>query len=409
MSWQRSAASVVHRHIWQRLPHGLRRQALLHASSRLAPRPDPHARTVQPVFVAGYFRTASGLGESARLCAEACHALGYDTRTVDISAEHMQPTDLPHDAVADARSHLGPGTVILHVNAPLVPLALLQLGRAFVRSKHIIGTWAWELERVPPDWRRGLPFVHQAWAPSRFTAEAVRQKASALAIRVVPHPLAVRARPVAAGSRDRFRVLMIFNAASSFARKNPCAGIAAFRRAFGADANAELVVKSSNLDVYPGARAALKTAIGGQSNIRHIDHVLPPHEIEALYEFAGAVLSLHRSEGFGLVLAEAMLRGLPVVATNWSGNVDFLDADNGCPVRYGLVPARDPRGVYDFPDLRWAEPDIDHAAEYLRRLSSDPDWRTRIGRRAAEDAARIFSLEAYGAVMNELVGRPSPH
>ena len=64
---------------------------------------------------------------------------------------------------------------------------------------------------------------------------------------------------------------------------------------------------------------------------------------------------------------------------------------------------------YDFPDLRWAEPDIDHAAEYLRRLSSDPDWRTRIGRRAAEDAARIFSLEAYGAVMNELVGRPSPH
>ena len=176
MSWQRSAASVVHRHIWQRLPHGLRRQALLHASSRLAPRPDPHARPVQPVFVAGYFRTASGLGESARLCAEACHALGSipapsTSRPSTCSRPTCRMMQLPMLAA------IGPGTVILHVNAPLVPLALMQLGRAFVRSKHIIGTWAWELERVPPDWRRGLRFVHQAWAPSQFTAEAVRQKA----------------------------------------------------------------------------------------------------------------------------------------------------------------------------------------------------------------------------------------
>jgi hypothetical protein len=136
----------------------------------------------------GYFRTASGLGESARLCAEACRALGYDTRTVDISAEHMQPTDLAHDA--DARSHVGPGTVILHINAPLVPLALLQFGRAFVKHKHIIGYWAWELELVPSEWRLGFPFVHQVWVPSRFTAGAVRQQNAVLPIRVVPHPIA---------------------------------------------------------------------------------------------------------------------------------------------------------------------------------------------------------------------------
>ena len=408
MSWHRSAASAVHRRIWQRLPRGLRRAVLLNATSLLAPRPDPDAAPVPPVFVVGYFRTASGLGESARLCDAACRALGLDTHSIDLSPDHMQPIDLPHDAPARARGHRGPGTVILHVNAPLVPLALRQLGRSFVKNKHIIGYWAWELESVPAEWCHGVAFVHRVWVPSRFTAEAVRRRTPALPIRIVPHPLAVHDRPRAAGSEDRFRVLMVFNAASGFARKNPCAGIAAFRKAFAGDTTAELIVKSSNLDVYPQARAMLAAAIGGQQNIRHIADVLPPHDLEALYDTADAVLSLHRSEGFGLVPAEAMLRGLPVVATDWSGNNDFLDADNGCPVRYRLIPARDPQRVYDFLELGWADADIDHAAELLQRLKNDPAWRTRIGQRAAADAARLFSLEAFGAAMNEVVIPPSP-
>jgi len=355
------------------------------------------------VFVVGYFSTASGLGEAARLCWEACCKLGLDARRIDISAAQMQPLDLPHDAPLDARGHRGPGTVIVHVNAPLVPLALTQLGRSFVRHKHIIGTWAWELESVPADWRHGIPFVHQVWVPSRFTAEAVRRRAPALPIRVVPHPLAARARPAAAGSQGRFRVLMVFNAASGFARKNPCAGIAAFRQAFAGDAAAELIVKSSNLGLYPEAWAVLAAAIGGQPNIRHIADVLPPQGLEALYDTADAVLSLHRSEGFGLVPAEAMLRGLAVVATDWSGNTDFLDTDNGCPVRYRLIPARDPQRVYDFPEFGWADADIDHAAELLRRLKNDPAWRTRIGQRAAGDAARLFSLEAFATTLHEIL------
>lgn len=385
----------------------MRRAALLHAASALAPRPSRDIAPAQPVFIVGYFCAASGLGESVRLCADACRSLGYDTRAIDISAKHMQPMDLPQQIGANGHTHRGPGTVVLHVNAPLIPLTLWQLGAAFVKGKHIIGYWAWELERVPLDWHRGMTVVHQAWVPSRFTAEALRLPGTRLPIRVVPHPLAACPYSKSSGSKDPFRVLLIFNAASGFARKNPCAGIMAFRKAFDADPSTELVVKSSNLDLYPEGRAMLEAAIGGQSNIRHIDHVLPPHELDALYDMTDVVISLHRSEGFGLVPAEAMLRGLPVIATGWSGNADFLNADNGCPVRYSLVPARDPQHIYDFPDLQWAEPDIDHAAEQLRRLRRDPDWRDHIGRSAAEDATRIFSLEAYAAVMNELLGAPS--
>ena len=393
---------------WQRIPRRLRRAALHQAASLLAPRPDAHASPAPPVFVIGYFRTASGLGEAARLCHEACRGLGLDARTIDISAAHMQPADLPPGDARDHRSHRGPGTVILHVNAPLVPLALMQLGRAFIRHKHVVGAWAWELERIPPDWDHGIGFVHQAWAPSHFTAEAIRRAAPELAVHVVAHPLAVRARaaPIAPTQRSRFRVVMIFNAASSFARKNPCAGIAAFRRAFLEDPGAELIVKSSNLEAFPDGRAMLAAAIGDAPNIRHVAEVLAPDALQALYDRADVVVSLHRSEGFGLVPAEAMLRGLPVVATGWSGSTDFLDAQNGCPVRYTLVPARDPQRIYEFPGLVWAEPDVDHAAELLRRLRGDLAWRASLGRQAAEDAARRFSLDTFGAALSRSLALP---
>jgi glycosyltransferase involved in cell wall biosynthesis len=410
MSWLRRAAELVHRQVWRRIPRRLRRAALHRTAYVLAPRPTAGARPTRPVFVAGYFRTASGLGESARLCLDALQRLGIDAHGMDISAAHMQPADLPRDDAHDHRSHRGPGTVILHVNAPLVPLALMQLGRPFMRQKHIVGAWAWELERIPPDWVHGIGLVHQAWAPSRFTAEAIARSAPDLAVCVVAHPLAVGAGAAATApaSGSRFRVLLIFNAASSFARKNPRAGIAAFRRAFSDDPGVELIVKSSNLGSFPDGRAMLTAAIGDAPNIRHVADVLAPGALQALYHGADAVLSLHRSEGFGLVPAEAMLRGLPVVATGWSGNADFLDAQNGCPVRHTLVPARDPQHIYDFPGLMWAEPDIDHAAELLRRLRDDPGWRAYIGKRAAQDAARLFSLDAFRAAISGSLALPPP-
>jgi hypothetical protein len=136
-----------------------------------------------------------------------------------------------------------------------------------------------------------------------FVADAIRPVAPRLPIIVVPHPVLARG-PLATRSqdigRDSFTVLLIFNCASGFERKNPLASIAAFRKAFGDDPNATLIVKASNLDVYPEGKALIEKTAADANNVRLLDMVMSTDEMAGLYTSSDALLSLHRSEGFGL-------------------------------------------------------------------------------------------------------------
>ena len=398
--------ALLHRHVWQRLPRGLRRGALFAAAGVLAPRarPGPTGLTA-PIAVAGALRTASGLGESARLCIAALSGGGSAVAGHDLGGLFMQRQDLPlGDAVA---ARPGPGVLILHVNAPLLPLALLRLGTPVVRGKRIVGYWAWELPQAPPDWRGGLRHVHDIWVPSRFTAAAV-DALGGPAAHVVPHPLppaAPRRLPRAAFGLpgDAFLVTLLFDMGSSFARKNPLAAIAAFRQAFGDDRRRHLAIKVSAEAAAPAAAAGLRAAVAGAANMSIHDRVLSRPELQGWLANADAVLSLHRAEGFGLIAAEAMQLGLPVVATNWSGNVDFMTAENAALVDYALVPAVDPQGTYDFPGQRWAEPAVGDAARWLRRLADDRELGRRLGAAAAAAVAARLGPAAYRSRVGELL------
>jgi glycosyltransferase involved in cell wall biosynthesis len=285
-------------------------------------------------------------------------------------------------------------------------MALFHLGRHFIEGKRIIGYWHWELPRVPCDWRIDPHYVHEVWVPSNFVASAVRAS-TRIPVSVLPHPIAIG--PTSDMSQYRppgvkLLVLTIFNFRSGFTRKNPLASIAAFQKAFGRDPQKHLLIKTTDGALHRAEWLRLTAAINEVPNITLLDSVLLGSEISGLIEMADVILSLHRAEGFGLVAAEAMMRGKPVIATNWSGSTDFLNDWNGCPIDYELVPAIDPTGQYHHPDQVWAEPKIDEAAKALVSLA-DPETRVALGDQAARHASEFFGTSNYIANFSKLIQR----
>ena len=363
-------------------------------------------------MVGGEIGRASGLGQGARLMAAALAQLDVPVWTIEaglrMPGEAPPPPQL-HDLPAGA-------PLVLHVNSPQISAALLRLGRRPLRGRRVIGYWAWELDAVPASWRAGARFVHEVWTPSHFSAAALETLAPGR-VRVVAHPVAASPPQPSALTRADFGlpdgavvVLVSFSLASSFERKNPLAAIAAFRAAFGDRPDRILVLKVVHAGHAPADLARLRAAVAGAANIRLEDRLLPQADSHALTRCADIVLSLHRSEGFGLVPAEAMLLGRPVIATDWSGTTDFLDATCGVPVGYRLIPARDPRGVFEAPGAVWAEADQAEAASALRRLADDPGQRAAVGQAGRQAARARLGAGALAEAVRALglaIGRPS--
>jgi len=361
-----------------------------------------------PVVVGGLLSTASGLGEGARLCLDALHDLGWDAGKADLSSFFLRPdlpAILPGAQAADGEG----GTLILHINGPYTPYAALRLGRSFLAGRRIIGNWVWELPRMGSDWSRGLRHVHEIWVPSRFTADAL-PPGTRVPVKIVPYPV----RPPAVGrTRDRFgldreafTVLTAFDMGSSYVRKNPRAAIAAFRKAFGDDPNCLLLLKVGHSADANWAMRDMESAIAGMTNVRIMQETLSRTEMAALVASSDVVLSLHRAEGFGLVPAEAMLLGVPVVATGWSGNLDFMTHEDSALVGYDLVPVNDPQGTYTVANTSWAEADTDEAAAWLARLYADRPLRDSLAERARQAASARFSLAAYRAAIGDSLPDP---
>ncbi len=330
---------------------------------------------VRDVRVVGLLSSASGVGKSARLCAEALGASGYDIALDDVSG--LFASD---DAVAYRHLEAGPyrdgGISIYHLNPPMLLPGLLKSGLSRYYGSYNIGYWAWELESLPREWVAALRFVDAVAVPSTFCRDAVRRYTDKPVV-VVPHPVPQAARPAASRAPRRegpFRVSNIFNFGSSFERKNPVALVQAFRLAFGDDPAVELVLKTSQGHRHPRDKALLMAAVGDSPTIRIVDEVWPEERLADLLADSDVYASLHRSEGFGLTLAEAIMQETPVLATDWSGNTDFCPRDLAYPVDYRLVPFADVHGDYSQVDeARWAEPSVESAAEQLRAIRSRPE------------------------------------
>jgi glycosyltransferase involved in cell wall biosynthesis len=393
------------RRLWQTLPQATRRQILFDVSRFIAPLPDAHPRGGLPVAIAGLFSTASGIGEGARLAYTALEAAGLTPAAFDLSQAfgHVEFSD-------DVRRRTlepGGGSLIVHHNGPFLPHALWALGRARVKARRIIGYWAWELPRLPKDWQPSFRYVHEIWVPSNFTRDAIAA-ATDKPVHVVHHPLPpMTVTPNMRGKLglpgDALVVLNVVHLGSAFARKNPLAAIAAFRRAFGNARDRLLVIKLIASGATAWARRALDEAVAGADNIRLIEGMLPEADMMGLMAASDIVISLHRSEGFGLVPAQAMALGKPVIATAWSGNLDFMSKRNSALVSYSLVPVDDPDGVFSSDGQMWADADIGEATQWLRRLAEDDALRRRIGAAAAKDVAEQLSPKTFATDVARLI------
>jgi glycosyltransferase involved in cell wall biosynthesis len=264
-----------------------------------------------------------------------------------------------------------------------------------------IAYWYWELDTVPISWVDRALSVDEIWAATDFVADALRQ-ISPVPVRTLfpgvrigsftPRPR--QSSGMCGREEGRFAFLFSFHMGSVMERKNPLGTIQAFRAAFSITEPVDLILKTTSFGQCDAQIAELRRA-ADDANITLIDRVMTADENLSLMNACDAYISLHRSEGLGLTMAEAMLLGKPVIATNYSGNLSFMNKENSLLVDYDLIAVGSDSPPYD-QNAKWAQPSAEHAAKLMRKLYDDQDYARELGSKAQADAQVRLSIAAAG-------------
>ncbi len=315
----------------------------------------------------------------------------------DVQAARKKTVDF------DDVEHAGERPIsLICVNAPELGQFRAQVGDEFFDRPRNIGSWAWEVDKLPSEWLPMFGVFDEIWVYSRYVADNLAAAAPSR-IERVPLPIVepdAGGRAPDLGLPDEFTFLFMFDFFSTLKRKNPLGLIDAFKRAFSPGEGPQLVLKSFNGDYKPDRLAEVERAAAEHPDIHVIDRYVTGGEKGALVAACDCYVSLHRAEGFGLTLGEAMVLGKPVIATNFSGNTDFMTAENSYLVDWSRTTVGE--GGDNYPaDGHWAEPDLDHAAARMREVWEDTDAARERGGRAREEILRDWSLEAVGEIARD--------
>lgn len=348
------------------------------------------------VNVAGFHTADLGVGESARCMVRAMDAANLPCAVVLLklnSLNRLGDTTLTA-RLQDENPHV---FNIVHLDPPASRDIDNYHGKGFRVGKYNIGYWAWELPEFPQAWVPNCRYFDEIWCPSEFVRAAVSM-ASPVPVLTMPHSISfTRPSETTADLRtrfglpaDRFLFLFLYDLNSYSERKNPQGVLEAFRRSGLAQQGAALVIKTHNAARNEPELAALRAIAADLPDTTLIVETLSRDDVYRLEAACDCFVSLHRSEGFGLAVAEAMYLGKPVISTDWSATSEFLNADNGAPVRFTLKTLGRSHGPYAAGQV-WAEPDLDHAADWMRRLCADPALRRRLGEAARATIEQDFS------------------
>jgi glycosyltransferase involved in cell wall biosynthesis len=345
----------------------------------------PSVPPLPGITLAGYLRAELGVGEAARRLARALEAGHIPHTTVAYGRTQSRQQ---HAFVERGRPALYDTNVVC-VNADQLPNFRRETGALF-DGRYTIGLWFWEVDRFPAKLHGAFDLVDEVWAASDFVAEAVLAEATKPVLVV---PLPVEAPPPTSLARSDvglpggFVFLFCFDFLSVVERKNPHGLVEAFERAFTPGEGPTLVIKTINGARRPDELALLERRTAHREDILIVDGYVTAEERDAVIALCDCYVSLHRSEGYGLTMAEAMALGRPVIATGYSGNLSFMDEQNSLLVPHHLVSV--PSGCDPYPPgAHWAEPDLDSAAVLLRRVFQDPAGARELGRLGREDILR---------------------
>lgn len=342
------------------------------------------------VNIAGYLSTESGMGEAARASIKSIEAAGIPFVLTNVDSK-LRKQDLSYTAFTNANPH--PFNLV-HLNGDnMAPFAAAR-GKNYFRDRYTIGYWFWELARWRDDWMDGFNHVDEVWVASEFT-RACLAEVSPVPVTVVPLPFVLPEPPADIVSRGRAHFglpeaatifLLTFDVSSQTERKNPLGAIRAFRRAALPRGSATLVLKFTNAEYDRDAVRRFTEEAEGLDVVM-LDGYMSRPELTALMDVCDCYLSLHRSEGFGMTIGEAMLLGKPAIATNYSGNVDFMTDENSYLVDYRVVPLTRDYGPY-MRGYVWAEPDVAQAGRFIREVTLTPAAAQEKGRLARRDMLR---------------------
>lgn len=364
--------------------------------------PYENGRYEHGVNLIGNICAESGLGQSCRLVASALDKTGFPLSIYkyeqlgaegqgDHSWENRLSKELPYDVN------------LIHINPHELGLAFIQQDASVWNYRYNIGYWLWELEEFPDEWIPCFQCLDEIWAPSEFICNAIRKKTT-LPVRCMSYYVDVHIGTIYERKHfgipeDKFLYLMMYDQSSCMERKNPIGVLNAFKMAFEKEnENVGLVIKINN--PTPESRKQIRSVLDGYTNVYLIEETLSRDEVNSLTKCVDVVVSLHRAEGFGLVLAEAMLLGTPTVATNWSSNTEFMNENVACIVDYELITIEK-----DMPPFkagnRWADANLDQAAGYMKKLYEDKEYYEMIRKNAKEYAEEKLGMDQAAGRMRE--------
>ncbi|MBZ0316418.1 MAG: glycosyltransferase family 4 protein [Anaerolineae bacterium] len=349
--------------------------------------------------IVGFIRSETGIGQIARNLMKSLEAVNFPIAALPVEAYDPARKE---DFTADQYHQGTPYTVnVFQVNADMTFPVRDVLPQHVYERHYNIGYWAWELDHFPDDWQHCFDVYNEIWVFSGFVQRAIA-KSAPVPVVLMPVSFPIELPKVISRAKfglpeDAFLALFVFNADSIIERKNPWATIRAFAEAFTPEERKEkarLVIKVNRIGNFPAEAARLREELSQVNGILLEDY-LSREDTYALIKTCDVYISLHRSEGYGMTLAEAMTMGRPVIGTAYSGNMDFMNINTSYLIPYDLVTITENYHPYRAGNV-WAEPDIHAAARALREVYEHPEIAAEKGRAAAEYMRRFHNPQVVG-------------